>query len=142
MLSYLFAKPTHFMDTYVRSSHAIDESWTLPQVPGVRFIGKPVFVLTSNRTFSAAEAFCYALKTLKRATLVGETTGGGAHPMEVHRIDNHFSISLPIGQSISPITHTDWEGTGVEPDIKVPAVQALDEALRRARDLARKHPPS
>jgi hypothetical protein len=60
----------------------------------------------------------------------------------VHRIDNHFSISLPIGQSISPITHTDWEGTGVEPDIKVPAVQALDEALRRARDLARKHPPS
>lgn len=142
ILSYLFAKPTHFMDTYSRSDHTLHESWTLPHVPGKRFIGKPLFVLTSRRTFSAAEAFCYALKTLDRATLVGETTGGGAHPMEVHRIDEHFSISVPTGQSISPITHTDWEGTGVEPNVKVPAAEAFDEALRRARAILQNRSPS
>ncbi|HEV2271804.1 MAG TPA: S41 family peptidase [Steroidobacteraceae bacterium] len=141
VIDYLFAKPTHFMDTYMRRDHAIHEAWTSPHVPGKKFLGKPVFVLTSQRTFSNAESFCYALKTLGRATLVGESTGGGAHPMELHRIDDHFSISVPVGQSISPITHTDWEGTGVEPDIKVPADDALDEALKRARDLLQKHPP-
>jgi C-terminal processing protease CtpA/Prc len=133
LIDYLFAKPTHFMDTYSRRDHAIHESWTSSDVPGKKFIGKPVFVLTSKRTFSAGEAFCYALKTLERATLIGETTAGGAHPMEIHRIDDHFSVSIPVGQSISPVTHTDWEGTGVVPDIRVPAAQALDEALRRAR---------
>lgn len=142
IIDYLFAKPTHFMDTYMRQAHAIHEGWTSPHVLGKKFVGKPVFVLTSRRTFSAGEAFCYALKTLRRATLIGETTGGGAHPMEVHRIDDHFSISVPVGQSISPITHTDWEGTGVEPDFEVPASEALDEALRRARDLSRNHPQS
>ena len=80
-------------------------------------------------------------KNLKRATLIGETTGGGAHPIEVHFIDDHFSIIVPVGRSISPITHTDWEGTGVEPDIKVPAADALAEALKRARDLIEKRPP-
>jgi len=140
--SYLFARPTHLMDTYVRRSHAIEQSWTLPHVPGKKFVGKPVFLLTSRQTFSAAEAFCYALKTLKRATLIGETTGGGAHPMQMLRVDEHFSISVPIGSSISPITHTDWEGTGVEPDIKVPATDALPEALKLARGLIQKPPTS
>lgn len=138
--SYFFAGPIHLMDTYVRGNRTIHESWTLPHVLGKKFVGKPIFLLTSRRTFSAAEAFCYALKTLKRATLVGETTGGGAHPMQVHRIDAHFSISVPIGSSISPITHTNWEGTGVEPDIKVPAADALAEALKLARDLIQKRP--
>ena len=138
IINYLFARPTHFMDTYTRADHAIHEGWTAPRVPGRKFIGKPVFVLTSKQTFSNAESFSYALKTLERATLIGETTGGGAHPMEVLRIDDHFSISVPVGQSISPITHTDWEGTGVEPDIKVPAADALAEALKRARDLLEK----
>jgi hypothetical protein len=132
--SYLFAERTHLNDVYSREDNATHEAWTLPYVPGKKFIGKPVFVLTSKQTFSAAEDFCYALKNLKRATLIGETTGGGAHPVEPHRIDDHFSIILPIGRSISPITKTDWEGTGVEPDVKVPADEALTEALRRARN--------
>ena len=101
---------------------------------------KPVFVLTSNRTFSAAEEFTYNLKNLKRATIVGETTGGGAHPGGVRRITDHFGIWVPAGRAISPITKTNWEGTGIEPDIKVPAASALDtahlEALRRLRDAA------
>lgn len=139
--SYLFAEPTHLNDIYWRRDNAVTEAWTLPYVPGKKFIGKPVFVLTSKHTFSAAEDFCYALKNLKRATLIGETTGGGAHPIAVHRIDDRFSIVVPVGRSISPITHTDWEGTGVEPDIKVPAAEALTEALKRARNLLQKEPP-
>jgi hypothetical protein len=148
--SYLFAGPTHLNDIYWRRDNAVTEAWTLPYVPGKKFIGKPVFVLTSKRTFSAAEDFSYALKNLKRATLIGETTGGGAHPIEVDRIDDHYSIVVPVGRSISPITHTDWEGTGVEPDIKVPAADALIEALKRARtvmiksgasSMEHRHPP-
>jgi C-terminal processing protease CtpA/Prc len=102
-------------------------------VPGKKFTGKAVYVLTSGRTFSAAEEFSYDLKSLKRATLLGETTGGGAHTTAPHRVDGHFFIRVPFGRFINPITKTAWEGTGVEPDIKVPAGDALDEALRRAR---------
>jgi retinol-binding protein 3 len=65
--------------------------------------------------------------------LIGETTGGGAHPIQPQRIDDHFFVIVPTGRSISPITKTDWEGTGVEPDVKVAAADALDEALKRAR---------
>jgi hypothetical protein len=130
--SYLFDEPVHLNDAYDRKN-AIKEFWTSPNVAGKKFIGKPVFLLTSKATFSAAEDFCYALKNLKRATLVGETTGGGAHPVDLRRIDDHFSIVVPFARSISPITKTDWEGTGVEPDVNVPAADALTEALARAR---------
>jgi retinol-binding protein 3 len=132
--SYLFAVPTHLNDAYVRSENSTIQFWTASFVSGKRFIDKPVFLLTSRGTFSAAEDFSYALKNLKRATLIGETTGGGAHPIGPHRIDDHFTVIVPIGRSISPITKTDWEGTGVEPDVRVAAADALDEALKRARD--------
>jgi hypothetical protein len=133
--SYLFDAPTHLNDAYNRKANATEQFWTLPYVPGRKFIGKPVILLTSKTTFSAAEDFSYALKNLKRATLIGETTGGGAHPVEPHRIDDHFSIVVPFARSISPITKTDWEGTGVEPDVRVEAADALTEALRLARNV-------
>ncbi len=132
--SYLFAVPTHLNDAYDRSEDITIQFWTAPFVSGKRFIDKPVFLLTSRQTFSAAEDFSYALKNLKRATLIGENTGGGAHPISPRRIDDHFTVIVPIARSISPITKTDWEGTGVEPDVKVAAADALDEALKRARD--------
>jgi len=130
--SYLFAERTHLNDIFSRPENATREAWTLEFVPGKKFIGKPVLVLTSKRTFSAAEDLCYVLKNLKRATLIGETTGGGAHPVEPRRIDDHFSVIVPTGRSISPITKTDWEGTGVEPDVQVAAPQALDVAQKLA----------
>jgi Peptidase family S41/N-terminal domain of Peptidase_S41 in eukaryotic IRBP len=132
--SYLFAVSTHLNDEYDRSENSTIQFWTSPFVSGKRFIDKPVFVLTSRQTFSAAEDLSYALKNLKRATLIGENTGGGAHPISPRRIHDHFTIIVPIARSISPITKTDWEGTGVEPDVKVPAADVLDEALKRARD--------
>ena len=133
-ISYLFDDPTHLDDIYERKENTIEQMWTFPYLPGKRFSGKAVYVLTSRHTFSAAEQFSFDLKGLKRATLVGETTGGGAHPTAPHRIDGHFFIRVPFGRSRNPITKADWEGTGVEPDIKVPAADALDEALQRARN--------
>jgi hypothetical protein len=138
--SYLFDEPTHLNDMYMRKEDSTTQYWTLPYVPGKRFAGKPVFVLTSSRTFSGAEEFTYNLKNLKRATIIGETTGGGAHPVSGHRIDDHFMIGVPEGRPINPISKKDWEGTGVEPDVKVPADQALDVAKKMAVEEIRKKP--
>jgi C-terminal processing protease CtpA/Prc len=96
--------------------------------------GKPAYVLTSNRTFSGGEEFTYDLKNLKRATIIGETTGGGAHPVAGHRIDDHFTIGVPFAKAINPISKTNWEGTGVEPDVKVPAADALTTAQKLVKE--------
>src|SRR5581483_6806906 len=130
--SYFFTEPTHLSDVYYRKEDKTTETWTSKEVQGARFVDKPILILTANRTFSAAEAFAYDMKNLKRATIIGETTGGGAHPITVWRLDDHFTITVPSARAISPITKTDWEGTGVEPDIKVPAAEALDVAKRVA----------
>src|SRR5687768_4879908 len=124
--SYLFgAEPVHLNDLYWREGNKTEEFWTRKEVAGKRYLNKDVYVLTSKRTFSGAEEFTYNLKNLKRATIIGETTGGGAHPGGGFRIHEHFGMFVPTGRAISPITKTNWEGTGVTPDISVPADQAL-----------------
>lgn len=135
--SYLFDESTHLNDLYDRKENTTSQFWTLPYVPGPRLAGKPVFVLTSKHTFSGAEEFTYNLKNLKRATIIGETTGGGAHPVSGHRIDDHFMIGVPFARAVNPISKTNWEGTGVEPDVKVPADQALDQATKMAAEKIR-----
>ena len=127
--SYLFDAVVHLNDFYIREFDRTEQFFTKPEVQGPRYgEKKPVFVLTSSRTFSAAEEFTYNLKNLKRATIVGETTGGGAHPGGVRRITDRFGIWLPNGRAINPITKTNWEGVGIEPDIKVESAQALQAA--------------
>jgi hypothetical protein len=126
--SYLFREPTHLNDLYWREGEQTRQWWTAPYVPGKRYGDKDVYILTSNRTFSAAEEFTYNLKNLKRATIVGETTGGGAHPGGPSRVNAHFAVWVPRGRAINPISKTNWEGTGVEPDVKVPANEALKTA--------------
>ena len=124
--SYLFGpEPVHLNDLYWREGNRTEEFWTRKDVAGKRYLNKDVYVLTSKRTFSGAEEFTYNLKNLKRATIIGETTGGGAHPGGGFRISEHFGMFVPTGRAISPITKTNWEGTGVTPDISVPADQAL-----------------
>jgi hypothetical protein len=124
--SYLFGpEPVHLNDLYWREGNRTDEFWTKKELPGKRYLNKDVYVLTSKRTFSGAEEFTYNLKNLKRATIIGETTGGGAHPGGGFRINEHFGMFVPTGRAISPITKTNWEGTGVTPDVSVPADQAL-----------------
>lgn len=127
--SYLFDDVVHLNDFYIREHDQTRQFWTSPHVQGHRYGGqKPVYVLTATRTFSAAEEFTYNLKNLKRATIVGETTGGGAHPGGVRRITSTFGVWVPNGRAINPITKTNWEGTGIEPDIKVAAADALRTA--------------
>jgi C-terminal processing protease CtpA/Prc len=140
--TYLFGEATHLNDLYNRKENTTTQFWTLPYVPGKRFTGKPVFVLTSKRTFSGAEEFTYNLKNLKRATIIGETTGGGAHPTADHRIDDHFMIGVPFARAVNPISKTNWEGTGVEPDVKVSADQALDVAKKMAAEQIKKDQPA
>jgi hypothetical protein len=132
--SYVFdSRPVHINDMYSRDTGTIQESWTLADVPGKRFGSKkPVFLLTSQQTFSGGEELAYDLKSLGRAKTIGETTGGGAHPVGPHALDEQFQIGVPSGRPINPITKTDWEGSGVVPDVKVPADSALEEAHRLA----------
>jgi len=132
--TYLFDQPTHLNDIWTRKTGESKQYWTLPSVPGKLLPAVPAFVLTSSRTFSGAEEFSYNLKNLKRATIVGETTGGGAHPVSGQRIDDRFVIGVPFARAISPITKTNWEGTGVEPDVKVAAADALATAQRLAAE--------
>jgi hypothetical protein len=143
MVSYLFRDPTHINDLTNRHDNETHQYWTLPWIPGPRFIDQPVYVLTSHETFSGGEEFTFDLKTQKRATIVGETTGGGAHPVLGRPAGDHFTIGVPFGRPINPVTHGDWEGKGVEPDVKVNAADALATAEKLAADkLATKDRPT
>ncbi len=129
LASYLFDARTRLNDIYLRPDNRTEQSWTHDRLSGPRYGGKrKIYLLTSRDTFSAGEDFAYALKNLKRATLIGEGTGGGAHPGSAVRLNEHFGAIVPSGRSISPITHTDWEGVGVVPDIAMDADDALDHA--------------
>lgn len=126
--SYFFEKPVHLNDIYWRPGNVTKQFWTYPIVPGRRFLNKPIYVLTSRRTFSGGEEITYDLKNLKRATIVGETTGGGANGGGDMRINDHFSVWIPLGRAINPITKTNWEGTGVSPDVEVVSNKAFYQA--------------
>lgn len=127
--SYLFDHPEYMFSP--REAPSL-QSWTKSPVPGNELADKPVFVMTSASTISAAEQFTYDMKMLKRATLIGETTRGSAHAGVFHRIDNHFGMGISEVRTVNPFAKNDWEGTGVEPDIKVNAAEALETAKRIA----------
>ena len=127
--SYFFGKkPVHLNDLYYRKEDKTEEYWTLKKVDGKKMPDIDLYVLTSHYTFSGAEEFTYNLKNLKRATIVGEVTGGGANPGGPVRINDDFVIFIPTGRAINPITKTNWEGTGVTPDVRVPQEKALETA--------------
>ena len=134
--SYLLPEePTHLNDIFHADTGQTSQFWSLPYLPGSRYTDRPVYVLTSSRTFSGGEDFCYTLQALGRAELIGETTGGGAHPTRPFRISPAVHIAIPFARSINPITGTNWQGTGVIPDTQVPA----DEAYRVAYAKALRH---
>jgi hypothetical protein len=132
LTTYLFTELTHLNSFYWRDGDRTQQFWTLPYVPGKRYLDKPVYVLTSSQTFSGAEEFAYNLQNLKRATIIGEVTGGGAHPVDGFPINAHIHMTIPVGRAINPISGTNWEGIGVTPDIQAPAEQALNIAHRLA----------
>jgi len=130
--SYFFDKFTHLGDMYWRKGDRTEQFWTQPYLPGKRMADVPLYILTSSRTFSGPEGFAYDLKILKRATIVGETTGGGANAGYSYPVVDGLAIFITTGRAINPITKTDWEGKGVEPDIKVSASDAFNDAYREA----------
>ncbi len=131
--SYLFDGPgVHLNDIFEAETGETRQFWTVPYVPGSRYVDKPVYLLTSHQTFSGGEDFCYTLQALGRAQLIGETTGGGAHPTAVRPLSATMAISVPFARSVNPVTGTNWEGSGVVPDVSVAADVAYDVAYGMA----------
>jgi hypothetical protein len=166
LITYLIdpAEQLHLFDFHYRGGPeaGLRSDWTLPYVPGPRFAGKDVYVLTGRFTGSAAESFAYALQAEKRATLVGEQTAGAGNPGNgMVQLPGGFSAFVATGRVVSPVTGTNWEGVGVKPDVAAAADTALRVAhlmaverllgkaandeektrLARALDAARKTPP-
>jgi len=140
LISYFFdSDMVHLSDMINRRSESTQQFWTLPYVPGKRLPEVDLYILTSERTFSAAEEFAYDLQSLKRAFIVGEATGGGAHLTTRIVIDDNFYMFMPFAGSRNPITNTNWEGVGVKPDLEVTEETALDTAyLLALRNLQEK----
>lgn len=135
LCGYLFAESVHLVNWEIRAEGWTEQSHSPDFVPGRRIPDTPVYVLTSPRTFSAAEEFSFDLKNLERATLVGETTGGGGHTVAGYQFDFgtfRIEMRLPYGRAYFPPTGEGWEGKGVSPHVEVPAAQALDAAYTHA----------
>ena len=131
--SYLFpGGGIHLGDIFHADTGETRQFWSLAYVPGDRYLGRPVYLLTSHETFSGGEDFCYTLQAQGRAEVIGETTGGGAHPTRMVPISRTVAIAVPFARSINPVTGTNWQGTGVVPDTAVPAAQAYDVAYAKA----------
>src|SRR5690606_22560079 len=128
LLSYFFNEPVHLNDLVWRKGNETRQSWTYAHVPGKKFTTPPIYVLTSASTFSGAEEMAYDLQQLKRAVIMGEITGGGANPGGDMYLSKHFSIFMPVGQAINPISKTNWEGVGVKPDSLIDARLVLHRA--------------
>jgi C-terminal processing protease CtpA/Prc len=130
--SYLLPPNTLINKFYWRPDNRWDEFRT-GHVSGRPYgTRRPVYVLTSDETFSGAEEFAYDMQTQRRGEVVGDTTGGGAHPGGLRRVTDTFGVFVPAGRAVNPVTGTNWEGTGVRPDVPVPADAALRTAHLRA----------
>ena len=125
LCSYFFDEETRLADSYNRITNVTQEISTYPLASRAKLSKQGLYILTSRDTFSAAEWVAYTLQALKRATIVGETTGGGAHGTTMFSVGAHFSASIPFSRGINPVTKKDWEGVGVKPDVAVPADEAL-----------------
>ncbi|QEU82454.1 S41 family peptidase [Streptomyces subrutilus] len=131
--SYLLDERTHLNTMHWRGGERGEQSWSLPHVPGARFGGsKPLYVLAGDSTFSAAEELAYDLQQLGRAVVVGEATRGGAHPCQGWTVHPHLEATVPVGRAVNPVSGTNWEGTGVQPDVPC----AAPDSLARAHALA------
>ena len=139
LCSYFFDERVHLNSLYWRRGDRTEEYWTLEEVGGKKLPDVPLFVLTSSRTFSGAEEFSYNMQTRKRATLVGETTGGGANPGGGFPINADLTVFIPTGAAVNPVTGTNWEGVGVVPEVKTTAEEALDQAMVLAKKAAEEY---
>jgi len=136
LCSYFFDEKLHLNSLYFREGDRTTEYWTLDEVGGLKMPEVPLFVITSSKTFSGAEEFSYNMQTQKRATLIGQTSGGGANPGGTMKINENLHVFIPRGKAINPITKTNWEGVGVIPEIETTIEETLDKAHSLAMDAA------
>jgi hypothetical protein len=129
--SYFFEEKIHLCDRYSRPANKLTEFYTIPDTTEKRFINKPLYVLTGSGTFSAAEEFTYNLKVLNRATIIGQNTAGAAHGTFERSATNGVVIYIPYSRIINSITKTDWEYSGVIPDINIGSEKALEVAQEK-----------
>lgn len=125
---YFFDKPVHLFDFENRAKQSTKQMWSAAYVPGKKYLDKPVYILTSGRTFSGGEEFAYDMKHLKRATVIGQVTKGGANPKFPVQLAENFIMTIPMERSVNAITKTNWEQVGVQPDIPVNSSLALSES--------------
>lgn len=129
LASYFFSEPTLLNSRYFTNKDSLVQTWTSTYVPGKKLIDKSIYILTSRNTSSAAEAFTYILKNYNIATIVGETTKGAAHWVEYYYFSSlKIEIKLPVARPINPVTGTDWEKTGIDPDIEIEEHKAFYKA--------------
>jgi hypothetical protein len=134
---YLFDRPAYLFDP--RPNSPVPARTASP-VSGNKLADKPVYLLTSSRTQSAAEYFVYNLKMLKRVTIVGETTAGRQHSGGFHRVTDHFGMGIQdVAPPENPYPMKGWEVIGVEPDVTAPRNEAFETAKRLAESRARRH---
>jgi C-terminal processing protease CtpA/Prc len=132
LTSYFLEEPTHINTIYNRAENSSIQTWTQKYVPGSRYFNKPIFILTSNYTFSGAEAFTYSLQNLKLAKVIGEVTGGGANPVIFTQVTDYIRFKIPNRRTICPITNSNWEGTGIIPDVLINKEDAFKYAYKEA----------
>jgi C-terminal processing protease CtpA/Prc len=138
--TYLFESRTHLLTRALRGRPEPIEIWTRDEVPGPRLPDVPVYVVTSADTFSAGEAFAFALQKAGRAVIVGERTGGGGYSGTFARLPNGFTMFVSTGRTVDPRSGGGWQVDGVRPDREVPAADALDVALQLARGASSSRP--
>ncbi|NUY81237.1 hypothetical protein HUK80_10050 [Flavobacterium sp. MAH-1] len=134
LMSYFFNDPVKLEETYWRKTNSTTQAWTAAVVPGQKYLNKPIYVLTSHATFSGAEAFVNGMKKYKRATIIGQPTGGGSHAGGIVRLSDHFQAYISVGKIIANNEHdlSDWESQGITPDVVVNTKLALNLAQQLA----------
>ena len=131
--SYFFAEPTQLGGLYWTYLDSTQETWTQAYINGTPLYDKDLYLLTSSSTASGAEAFAYRMKQHGRATIIGENTRGAAHWSDWYEFPElGIAVRVPVARPVNPVTEGDWEGTGVIPDIEVPAQKAFDMAYLKA----------
>jgi hypothetical protein len=125
--SYFFPEKTRVNDIIVPNKRDTAKGWTDPTATDGLILRMPVYVLTSSSTVSAAEDFAYAMQATKRGTIAGEKTAGGSHPVGPVFLGHGFVAGIPFAHTYNIHTGTEWEGTGVIPDIALKADASLDE---------------
>ena len=132
LATYFFEQRTALVRTFRRVENSTTEDRTLAHVPGPKIPAADLFILTSASTFSAAEAFAFSLQQLKRATVVGEKTRGGANAGRYRPATERFRVFVPNAHATSAATGKTWDKVGIEPDLKTEGSAALHMAHREA----------